>query len=214
MGIERVAFALGFELGLPIPETYLERVNGHDGSLQLRIPDVRPWTMVDATPMLMHKVVNEDILPLGVVFDIWMANPDRVPRNLVQQPLPEGVRTAIASSSKTWLVDHGLCGLWFPSKFGASTVGSVTVGDGSMTADVEAGARRVMPQRYRKAFTDLTADKRRIYLDRVAAVTDDAIHTAVEAVPDRYIATNEAEKTIDLLVARRNRISELSAQHW
>jgi hypothetical protein len=165
LGMERVAYCLGFELGLPIPTVWLEEWQGHRCAVVRRIPNTRTLQMAAAAPMLMSNVENRDTWPLGVAFDLWMANNDRVPRNMLVEPLPEGARAAVATSCRTYLFDHGVTGLWFPSKFKANlTVGQVDqvhVGSGNMLPVVETNARRIMPSDYREAFTTLTDSERK-----------------------------------------------------
>jgi hypothetical protein len=117
IGMERVAFTLGAALQLPIPKVWLEDWEGAPCAVIEHILNTRTWQMAGGAPMLMSNVVNDDTWALSVLFDIWMANGDRVPRNILVEPLPEGTRAAVATESRTWLIDHGHCALWFPSKF-------------------------------------------------------------------------------------------------
>ena len=218
IGMEAVAYQLGVHLGLPIPETVLATVGGLDGALVELVRGQRDWQTADAAPMLKTHINNLDCFPVGVVFDIWIANLDRKAQHLLVQPLPPGVRPAIAQDARVLLIDHGVSGLWFPSKFAEGLTlddtEKVDVGDGSLLASREEAGRRIMPAEYRSAFTGLGKEERQPVLDAIREIPDDLIDGVLGSVPGAYMTDVETENTSALLKARRNRIDTLSEGYW
>jgi hypothetical protein len=218
IGMEAVTYQLGRMLDLPIPETILATIDGVDGALVELARGQRDWQTADAAPMLKSHINNLDCFPVGVAFDIWIANLDRKAQHLLVQPLPVGARAAVAQEARVLLIDHGVSGLWFPSKFAdgltVHDTEKVDVGDGSLLDLHEAAGRKRMPAEYRRAFTDLEDAERDRVLDAVREISDDAIEGVLEAVPAAYMTEIEIEKTFALLKTRRDRIDTLSEGHW
>jgi hypothetical protein len=215
MGMERIAYSLGEALGIPMPRVCLEEFQGHPGSLQWRIDNARSWMQAPGCPMLMNEISNEDQLPLCFMFDLWIANIDRVDRNLLAQADPPSKLPKFATKCRMWLVDHGCTGLWFPAKFDAGLAGQpveqVIVGDGMMRDDVQRAVLGAMPQRFRQACRGLDVDRRDSVLDLIRSISDNDIEAAVTEVPSDYISEKAKELTIELLKARRDRVDDLYA---
>lgn len=218
IGMEAVSYQLGRLLDLPIPETVLATVDGVNGALVELARGQRDWQNADAAPMLKSHVNNRDCFPVGVVFDIWIANLDRKDQHLLVQPLPVGARAAVAQDARVLLIDHGVSGLWFPSKFAdgltVHDTEKVDVGDGSLLDTHEAAGRKRMPAEYGRAFTELEGADRERVLDGVREISDDAIEGVLATVPAAYMTEIEIEKTFALLKARRDRIDTLSEGYW
>lgn len=218
IGMEVVAYKFGAQLGLPIREAQLASLDGEDGVLVKRVDNMRDWRMADGAPMLKTHINNLDCFPLGVAFDIWMANLDRKDQHILVEALPPGVRPAIAQDAQIFLIDHGVTGLWFPSKFGdgltMADTERVDVGDGSLLEAHERAGRQRMPAAYRNAFTCLSDTERGPILDAIRAITDDSIDAVLGGVPAAYMTPGEIEKTSALLKARRDRIDTLSEGYW
>lgn len=218
IAMEAVAYELGTQLGLPIPEAQLASVAGEDGVLIKRIDEMRDWRMADGAPMLKSHIKNLGCFALGVAFDIWLANLDRKHQHLLVEPLPRGVRPAVAQDARVYLIDHGVSGLWFPSKFDpgltVDDTEKVDVDDGLVLPHREEEGRRRMPTDYRHAFTRLTLDERKPVLDGIRAITDEAIDAVLERIPGGYMTLVEVEKTSALLKTRRDQIDTLSEGYW
>jgi hypothetical protein len=216
--MEWVAWKLGTDLGVPIPRVWLEDFNGQPAAVIERIENQRDWRTGDAAPMLKSKIGNEDCWPISVAFDVWIANSDREPRHILLQPDPPNDRIAVARGCRVWFIDHGVSGLWFPSKFdpalGLDDTEKVEVGDGTMHERAERAARAVMPKEIRNALLGLEDEPKSAVLDCVRAMTDDQIDQTVEAVPAVYMTAQESEKTAALLKARRDRIDTLVSGYW
>lgn len=213
MGMERVAYALGEELGLPLPVVHLEEYEGHWGSLQRFVPNSRSWMQAPGCPMLMNQMVNEDQLPECFVFDAWLANTDRVSRNILAQADPPTKPPKSAQRCRTWLIDNGCTGLWFPSKFDRSLTGQpveqVHLRDGMIRDDVRRSVLGAMPPRYRRACRALSPDRKDEILGHVRAVENTVIETVVAEVPSDCMSDQAKELTTQLLVLRRDRIEEI-----
>ena len=215
IGLERLAYVLGDGLGLPIPTTYLEECEGQRGCAQLLVPAPAWKHVVAGIPTMWNgEFLNRDVWPLGVVFDIWLANPDRHDRNILVQPDPPETRPAIATRSRTWLIDHGNACLWPPGKFGTyGNISSIRLrADGSMKPHLDKEIGISMPKEISESFTSLAAGARQPFLDRITAITDDEIASAVGEVPSHYFSSGARDLTIDLLTARRDQIGTLSEE--
>jgi hypothetical protein len=162
--------------------------------------------------MLVPLALNRHLWPLAVVFDVWIANPDRHERNLILQPDPPGARAAACSGSNLWLIDSERSGLWIPKKFVSmpTDVEKVTFGaDGGMRPEVEQLIRDSMPADYRVEFESLSTAKRKTVLDRIRAVPDNLLDAVVNEVPDTYCSSKARALTIQLLAVRRDSIGSL-----
>jgi hypothetical protein len=221
IGMERVGYTLGSAVGLPIPATYLEEYDGRPCSVQLQLRNHREFDMAKGSVMMWAAIDNEDVWPLGVAFDLWMANYDRRSPNLSIQPVPPEKKPAHATAGTTWFVDHGLCALWWPRKIDptatalydvAALAGTArqSVEDGEITPDAKARFTGAMPVEYRRSFADLDTARRAPLLDRVRSISDDLLEAAVMEVPDAYFSDLARELTIAFLRVRRDRIDTLS----
>jgi hypothetical protein len=221
IAMEWVGYVLGTAVGVPIPATYLEEYDSKPCSVQLRVPNQRDFDQARASPNLWAGIDNKDVWPLCVAFDLWLANYDRRPPNIAIQPVPADKLPAQATAGTTWLVDHGLCALWWPSKvdMGVGASHDVTDLEQSALPAVEAGdindqatarLRDVMPVEYRRSFSDLDADRREPYLDPIRSISDDLVEAAIREVPNTYISDRARELTIAFLCARRDAIDTLS----
>jgi hypothetical protein len=213
MGMERVCFTLGNLLGLPMPQIYLEDFEGNIGSVQLKVENSRNWKLAQGCPMLMNEIVNEDQLPLCFVFDAWVANIDRVDRNLLAQAEPPTKLPNGAQKCRVWLVDNGCTGLWFPSKFDSALLGEpvekVDVQNGSIREDVQRSALGAMPQRYRQACRGIDTAGRDALLNHIREIPDTAIEAAVNEVPPNYISDQAKALTVAFLKLRRDEMAKI-----
>ena len=219
LGMERVAYVLAMTLGLPVPRVTLEEYGGRRGALSWRVsPETRDLRTASTCPMLANTVENEDLRPLAVLFDIWLANVDRKPANLMLEPRPEGARAKSASRSRLWLIDHGFCGLFPPNKFDASLQkqdpARVVVGDGRLLDDWDRAAKVVMPIDYRNSLQALGGEAQQKLLDRVRAIEDDQIDEVVNEIPADYFTGQQAERTAELLKVRKDQLDKLVQGHW
>lgn len=134
LGMERVASELGALIDIPIPGVWLEDVEGKPAAVVQRVPRALAWSL--ANPDVRPKIENREVWPRSLVFDVWIANYDRVARNLLIEPVPPGTEFAAADRFRLWLIDHGLAGLLWTTKFdlrvGSHEVGAISVGDGDM----------------------------------------------------------------------------------
>ncbi|HEX8082670.1 MAG TPA: hypothetical protein VF529_00160 [Solirubrobacteraceae bacterium] len=218
IGMERVAFRLGQFLGLPIPETYLEPVDGHPSSVQRRVEPARSWLQLDSAPAMKLDFVNEDMWPLGVLFDVWTGNTDRRRENFLFEPVPEGRTPGTAAGSRVWLIDHGQCGLWPGDKFAGNPADSI-LDDPTQISEVliDAAEQRIaalMPPEYRMAFKNVQGEGRVALLDRVRSVGDDAIDEVMDEIPVEYMTKGQADATAAFLKARRDAIDNVIATYW
>lgn len=218
MGMERVASVLGRSLGLSIPEVWLDDVGGSPAAVVERIQDTLTWSMSYRGTDVAARLTNRSWWPTGVVFDVWIANVDRVERNMLLQPLPEGTQFAIAQAYELWLIDHGMSGLYWASKFDAGLPqdrpDQVQVGDGEMTEPFERNLRAAMPLAYKTAYWAADSQDQQQALDRIRAMPDDVVDAAVDEVPCAYMSDIERDKTKLLLKARRDRIDNLMNKYW
>lgn len=218
LGMEWVAWKLGSTVGVPIPRVWLEGFGGQPAAILERIENQRDWCQGDAAPMLKTKIGNEGCWPISVAFDIWIANSDRQPRHILIQPDPPEDRVAVARECRVWFIDHGVSGLWFPSKFdpalGLEDTEKVDVGDGTMHDAAEKAARAIMPKELRDSLRSLDDGPMNSVLDGIRAITDDQIEQIIGMVPSAYMTELETEKTVALLKARRDRLDTLVNGYW
>lgn len=117
LGMERIGYALGELLELPVLETYFEVVDGFPSSLQRRLPHGVSWRQLQCFPLMLENVVNGNTYAKAALFDVWLGNIDRTDINLLFDPDPPGVGRAGATGCRMYLIDHGCCGLWPATKF-------------------------------------------------------------------------------------------------
>jgi hypothetical protein len=86
IGIERIGYALGVLLGLPVLETYLEVLDGHACSVQRRVQQGISWRQLNCFPLMEASVANADIHAKAALFDVWLGNTSRRDVNLLFEP--------------------------------------------------------------------------------------------------------------------------------
>jgi hypothetical protein len=219
VGMERVAYALGEELGVPVPDTRLEVVDGHPSSVQKRIVNARSHLQLPTAPAMHGKITNRELWPVCALFDVWLGNTDRRNVNLIFEPVPPEARPGVAKGSLSWLVDHGYCGLWPANKVDAARPyddvpdDPATIGP-DLTPQAEQIIVAVMPDDYKQALRDTQGADRNLLLDRVRGVGDDLIEEVVYEVPDVYFTPEEAATTIAFLKARRDALDKVINPYW
>jgi hypothetical protein len=215
LGFERVAYRLAEVLGLPVPDTHLESFDGHRGVIQVMRPNIewsRNWNQAKQLAMF-ATIENEDLWPLCVAFDLWIANVDRAPRNLVFEPVPPDKKPTLAASCVSVLPDHGHAGLHPPGKFGVGDVAQVAFDAcGRTIHDANVRLRELMPDEYVESFTQASAADVRAVLDQIRAVPDDAIRAACQDVASPYFNAQTRNATFGLLKARRDAVDTLAAE--
>jgi hypothetical protein len=217
LGIEWIAYALGTSLGVPVAPIYLEQYSGISGALSPMIPDSMNWKTFYEQQWEAVPIANQDILPLCVVFDIWIANCDRWAPNLLVQSHEPGVPLRAASGLKVWLIDHGVSYLWPPVKFALSEDGAdldhAVIGDGSTAAE-QFIRKRISSSKVTRGYwatlTNLASQERKKLYRQVQLIEDVAIETAVRQVPGAYMSQSLLELTVQLIKARRDRVDELA----
>ncbi|WP_040601265.1 hypothetical protein [Patulibacter medicamentivorans] len=216
IGMERVAYVLGTQIGLPIPETQLAEIGGAPSSIQRWIAGCKTHRQLPQVPA-MTKVRNEHILPLAALFDVWMGNTDRRDANLAYEPHPPGCRPAMAVECRLWLIDHNQCGLWPGDKFAGCRPDSTPALeeiDGSLIDVAEGRIAALMPPEMRMALRQAQGENRLRLLDLIANVKDDEISDPVHEVPDAYFSSSERDATITFLQARRDILCTVLSKFW
>jgi hypothetical protein len=220
IGMERLAYQLGTAIGLPVPITYLEDYEGKAASVQLRVKHPKQFDQAQASPLLWNGIEDRESWPLGVAFDLWVANLDRRAPNILIEPIPPEKLAQVATAGRTWFIDNGLGGLWYPQKVDPSLGNQIVSVDrltmrqvkgGAITADASDRLRGRMPIEYRRSFSDRDPAHRRAFLDQIGAIPDDLLEAAVREVPDRYFSDRAAEMTLAFLRGRRDTIYTLSS---
>lgn len=218
IGMERVSYLLGSLLGLPIPETTLQRVDGHPSSVQLLVPDSRTHLSAGGAPMLTSVIENESQFPLALMFDIWTGNTDRRDTNLLYEALPEGTPVARATRSRFWLIDHGACGLWPPAKFAARGAATFPTRAQAESGQLhERGERHIalaMPSDLRMRMKQNLGESRAQLVEQVQAIGDSAIESAITGVHPEFIGADAAELTGAFLQARRDCLCRVLETYW
>jgi hypothetical protein len=217
MGMERVAYVLGARLGLPIPPTYLEEVEGHIGCVTMKAGGPNSlrysWAMGRA-PMMGNDVINSCLWPVAVAFDVLIANVDRSADNIILDPVPPETRPGAAYRSTSWLIDHEKSGLWWPRKIDPTVgldVEALEINDGSMTAEGDGYFRgALMPAEYKASFADLDAEDREPHLNAIRQLTEDDLRAAVAEVPEEFMTPKAKELTVRFLAARLDAIATLT----
>lgn len=215
IGMERVAYVLGTQLGLPIPDTWLDEVDGHPSSVQRRIPHARSWRQLGAA--MRSNIKNADLWPLAALFDVWTGNTDRRDVNLLFEPIPSGATPGMARGSSMWLIDHGQCGLWPADKFGRDP--AAIADDPAVVSEhlIERGEQVIgalMPAEYRGSLKQTLGDARTVLLDRIRGIGDDAIESAVQEVPEEFFSPGRAAASVAYLKARRGVLDTVLDQYW
>lgn len=220
IGMERVAYALAAELGLPVAQTYLENFEGAPASVQIRVPGRSYRTSVTA-PMMTSNILNKRLWPTMVAFDIWLANTDRNPGNMYLIPHPPTATPGKARGSVSWLIDHGQTGLWPGWKLTANNADMhviaddpATVSSGLCHPDVERHIRNIMFADLENSFVNATPADRQVALDAVQAVSDDAVAKAIDDVPPAYFTPTQADALKAFLQARRRAVDKVVTTYW
>lgn len=220
IGMERASYTLARQLDLPVPETWLDNVNGFDCSVQRRVPHSRTWRQVEGgVPQMRTSIENKDVFPLAALFDIWMANTDRRDNNLLLEALPEGSTPGRARSSRLWLIDHGQCGLWPANQFDLSRDAEDIPTDPAdaqplLVENAEKYISTQMPPEYRMAVKNSQGDDRQVLLDQIRSIEDDDIRGAVNEVPEEYISADRKEATVAFLKGRRDALDTVLNTYW
>ncbi len=221
IGMERVAYSLAELLELPVLPTHLEEVDGRLSSLHRRVVPALSWKQLSKRTNLKMatNVVNEETWAASAMFDVWIANVDRRPVNLLFEPVPAGVEPDQATGSHCWLIDHGHCGLFPGEKFRQGAADTefpdlATCATGQIWDKAEEVIARLMPEAYRRALTNLQGSPRKNLLDAIRSIGDDAIDSAVVEVPDGYMTEGEREATAAFLKGRRDRLDTVLNTYW
>jgi hypothetical protein len=219
IGMERVAYLLGSALGLPVPAVHLEDVDGHPSAVVERIPNSRSWMTLETAPAMASQIRNQDIWPLAALFDVWLANTDRRHVNVLFETYPPGCSAGAADGCVCWLIDHGQCGLWPADKLPERKPEEVPndpdqIKGTALRPEGEIAIAQRMQPEYRMALKHTQGPQRRLLLDQIHGVEDDAIERAVTEVPTRYITKGQADATIALLKGRRDTLDTVLNEHW
>lgn len=220
LGMERVAYTLGADLGLPIPETWLEEVFGHPSRVQRRVVEARSWLQVYGNlPNWRSRIENASIYAFAALFDVWLCNTDRRDVNLLFEALPEGATPGRANGCRLWLIDYGACGLWPANKWdlGRNPVDlpeDCAGVSGRLHSDAENVIAALMPPEYRMALKNTQGDARVALLDRVRQIGDDQVDAAFDEIPEEYISTGRADATKALLKDRRDVLDRVLDEVW
>ena|GEM_PF-3446149 len=212
LGMERVAYALGDALGFPVaPGVHLEEFDGEPGVISCQIANSVSWREFESRKLSHEGIVNLAAVPEYIAFDIWLANIDRSPRNILLQSVPPVVDVAKADRFSFHLIDHGFSGLWPVAKLGSDPnepVSFVNLGDGTTVR--EDLVREVMPPAYWHLFASMNDSDRVVILDGIRSVNDDLIDAAIDDVPDAYMTERERSLTAEFLKKRRDNVDALS----
>lgn len=219
IGMERVAHVLGEAVGVPIPATYLETVDGYQSSLQRFIVNGRSWKQKGAAPMMAANVLNTEVYALSALFDVWMANTDRSVLNFQFEPEPPGAFPGKATGCRMWLIDHGTCGLWPANKLDehrdpTNVPESIEGITGTLWDAAEKVISGVMPAEYRMALKQTTGNARDQLLDRVRGIGDDVVRSAVAEIPDDYMTSGHRDATVAFLMGRQQQLDTVLSQYW
>lgn len=90
LAMDRVCYRLGLELELRVPAVWLEEIDGQHGVAIDRILEGRDLNQATRC-MMLNEIVDFPSWPMTAVFDIWIANIDRLSRNVMVEALPEEV---------------------------------------------------------------------------------------------------------------------------
>jgi len=219
IGMERVAYLLACELGLPVPWVHLEDVDGYPSSVQERILNSRSLLQLGSAPMMASEIRNRDIWPLAALFDVWMANTDRRAVNLLMETHPRGSAATAAKGCSCWLIDHGQCGLWPADKLPGRRPEQIPDDAGqiegaALRREGELAIAERMDPRYRMSLKHTQGPARTALLDQVRGVGDDAIEQAVRGVPAGYISKGQADATVAFLKGRRDALDTVLDEYW
>jgi hypothetical protein len=220
LGMERVAYTLAAQLGLPVQETYLDTYNGEACSVQLRV-EGHAFKRCRGAPMMITNVTNSALWPLIVAFDVWLANTDRNAENLFLVTIPPGARPGMASGSVSWLIDHGQTGLWPGWKISGNDADLHNIPDnptvvtsGLLHSDVERHIRTVMFPELEQSWLLAGAAERQQALDAIRGVGDSAIRDATDEVPTDYFTPDQAATLAAFLQARQAAVDTVMTTYW
>lgn len=214
-GIERVASVLALDLGLPIPEVYLDEVEGKPGLISIRVPG-NPWDTLDDETFRNVILADRNEWTTYMAFDVLVANHDRHGGNIfVEWNPPLRRRPVDGDQIALWLIDFGWSGLWPVYKFGGG-LGHRDLEAVSANADLRTdymhGIRIASPPDYRRRCALKNSDEREQALAIVRRITDDAIDKAVAEVPETYMTARAADLTRAFLRGRLARVDTLMEQ--
>jgi hypothetical protein len=215
-GIEWIAFALGTAIGVPVAPVYLEQYSGVAGALSPLIPNSMDWHAFRQQSEKTRPISNLTILPLCVVFDVWIANCDRWDKNLLVQASPVGVTVPEASELSVWLIDHGVSFLWPPVKYGLKEDGSdlskAVIDNGDTEAERFIRDRMVdgrVTRGYWGSLSRLAAEERTKLYGVIKEIDDGLIEAVAKEVPGAYIDQSLLELTVQQIKARRDRVDQI-----
>ncbi len=160
-------------------------------------------------------ISNCAIVPLCVVFDIWIANCDRSASNLLLQPDPIGQDLSKARGARVWLIDHGFSLLWPPTKFGQAgdDFSKIEIRNGDTDRDRFIRERMLETpptERYWNALSGTSPENRQKLYARVKSIPDSTLQSVVRQVPGAYFDQHQMDLTLQLLKARRDRVAQIS----
>jgi hypothetical protein len=209
LGIERVAYVLASELGLAVPDTYLDDVNGNAGVATIQVEGVE-WRAVDDTTIARTRFDRSDEWPLFMALDVLLGNHDRHRGNIFIEWTSSGSATDPRSGT-VWFIDYGCSGLWPPEKFDhtltAADLPNLDPETINWTAPIinrYRGDR--LPPEIRMCWR--AADRAQV-LDSIRRISDDLIDDAVSSIPNAYFTPTEADLTRRFIVGRLARIGTL-----
>lgn len=212
LGIERVACVLAQEIDLPVPDVYIELVDGEDGIVSTLVPG-NPWAMVDDEQFDHVTMADRDQWTVYAAFDVLLANHDRHDENIfVHWNDPLRRKPVEGEQCALWLIDFGWSGLWPVYKFGEN----LRPGDLenlSPDADVRnefaQGIRVNTPPRFRRGVALRGTEERAEALEILRGITDDAVREAVDDVRGSYMTERASDLTTAFICGRLDRIDTL-----
>lgn len=213
LGVERVAYSLAEDIAIPVPETYLEELQGEHGVVVLRAPGSLWYTVEGDLVDRSLTFADRDMWTLYMAFDVLLGNFDRHSRNIfVEWDPPTRRKPVEGEQCVLHLIDFGWAGLWPPYKFGAN-LRAADLEQLDPRADVldeyVTAMRNNMPPGYRTQFAFRGTEERTEVVEILSGISDDAIESAVQEVPDVYMTPAARDLTVELLCGRRDRLDSL-----
>jgi hypothetical protein len=210
LAMERVAHTLGQALAIPIPETYLETVDGHVGVITLKVPGT-VWEHVSDDTLRRATFADAAMWPTYAAFDVFLGNTDRHSENIhVEWNPPLRRIPGDDEQCALWMLDYGAAGLWPVHKFDEAWDHSrlEQVPADADIADVHA-LRNNMPVAFRRRLVHRGSEEREQVLANFQGITEDRIEAAVNEIPRQYMTAAAAELTKQFLSGRLTRLGTL-----
>lgn len=208
-GVERAVGVLAQMIDLPVPDIYLETVDGTDGLVATLVPG-KPWELHAEDTLANLTWLDREAWTRYVAFDVFAANLDRHSHNIFVEQ--HSVAGADAVEARLSLIDYGWCGLWPVYKFG-DQLGPRDLLQISQDADIrdewKHEIRKAMPPRLRNGIAYRGTPERAEALESLRRITDADIAEAVYEIPDLYMTQAARELTAAFLIARLDRIDTL-----